>query len=142
MNDDGMTFDASSIEAREIREAQEYGGICVKLVAFLGNARIPMQIDVGFGDAVTPAAQIQPFPTLLDMDAPQLRMYPPETVIAEKVEAAVRLGMTNSRMKDYFDLLVLLREEKGPRARGRCPHRDVSAPENAAPGRSPSGTVG
>ena len=111
VNDDGMTFDASSIEAREIREAQEYGGIRVKLVAFLGNARIPMQIDVGFGDAVTPAAQIQPFPTLLDMDAPQLRMYPPETVIAEKVEAAVRLGMTNSRMKDYFDLLVLLRDE-------------------------------
>ena len=111
VEDDGMTFDSSSIEARDIREAQEYGGIRVTLVARLGNARIPMQIDVGFGDAVTPDAQVHSFPTLLDMEAPRLRMYPPETVIAEKVEAAVTLGMTNSRMKDYFDLLVLLRDE-------------------------------
>jgi len=108
VEDDGLTFDPSSLEAREIRAEQEYGGIRVKLVALLGNARIPMQIDVGFGDAITPEAQIRPYPTLLGMDAPRLRMYPPETVVAEKVEAAVTLGMTNSRMKDYFDLLVLL----------------------------------
>jgi predicted nucleotidyltransferase component of viral defense system len=110
VEDDGLTFDPSSLEAREMREEQEYGGIRVKLVALLGNARIPMQIDVGFGDAITPEAQIRPYPTLLGMDAPRLRMYPPETVVAEKVEAAVTLGMTNSRMKDYLDLLVLLRD--------------------------------
>jgi len=110
VEDDGLTFDPSSLEARGIREEQEYGGIRVKLVALLGNARIPMQIDVGFGDAITPEAHVQLYPTLLGMDAPHLRMYPPETVIAEKVEAAVTLGMTNTRMKDCFDLLVLLRD--------------------------------
>ncbi len=68
-----------------------------------------MQIDVGFGDAITPNAKKQEYPTLLDMDAPQLSMYPPETVVAEKTEAAVKLGMTNSRMKDYYDLLVIFR---------------------------------
>jgi predicted nucleotidyltransferase component of viral defense system len=109
--DDGLTFDSATVNAREIREEQEYGGIRVRLVALLGNARIPMQIDVGFGDAITPGAEVRSYPTLLDMEAPTLRMYPPETVVAEKVEAAVRLGMTNSRMKDYYDLLVLLRDD-------------------------------
>ncbi len=111
VEDDGLTFDPSSLEARAIREEQLYGGIRVRLVALLANARIPMQIDVGFGDAITPDTQLQEYPTLLGMDAPHLRMYPPETVIAEKVETAVKLGMTNSRMKDYFDLLVLLRND-------------------------------
>ena len=107
--DDGLVFDLDSVTAREIREEQEYGGIRVKLVAMLGNARIPMQIDVGFGDAITPEAAVHPYPTLLDAEAPELRMYPPETVVAEKIEAAVTLGMTNSRMKDYYDLLVIFR---------------------------------
>ncbi|MDP6478812.1 MAG: nucleotidyl transferase AbiEii/AbiGii toxin family protein [Phycisphaerales bacterium] len=142
VEDDGMTFDSSSIEAREIRDAQEYGGIRVTLVALLGNARIPMQIDVGFGDAVTPEAQVQPFPTLLDMDAPHLHMYPPETVIAEKVEAVVTLGMTNSRMKDYFDLLVLLRDENTDHERvidalaATFERRRTSLPDEVPPGLS------
>ncbi len=106
---DGLNFDTDTIVTAEIREDQEYGGIRVKLVAMLGNARIPMQIDVGFGDAITPAAQMRSYPTLLDQDAPRLRMYPPETVVAEKLEAAVVRGMTNSRMKDYYDLLVIFR---------------------------------
>ncbi len=107
--DDGLAFDPDSVMATEIREEQEYGGIRVKLVAMLGNARIPMQIDVGFGDAVTPKPKVQAYPTLLEMDAPKLQMYPPETVVAEKLEAAVVRGMTNSRMKDYYDLLVIFR---------------------------------
>jgi len=107
--DDGLVFDPDSLTASEIREEQEYGGIRVKLVATLGNARIPVQVDVGFGDAVTPEAVSRPYPTLLGMDAPELPMYPPETVVAEKLEAAVALGMANSRMKDYYDLLVILR---------------------------------
>ena len=61
------------------------------------------------GDVITPEASVRPFPTLLDMDEPELRMYPPETVVAEKLEAAVTLGMANSRMKDYYDLLVIFR---------------------------------
>lgn len=111
VEDDGLTLDPSSLAAQAIREGQEYGGIRVTLVALLGNTRIPVQIDVGFGDAITPEAQVRQYPTLLGMDAPRLRMYPPETVVAEKVETAVTLGMTNSRMKDYFDLLLLLRPD-------------------------------
>jgi len=102
-------FDPDSLTATEIREEQEYGGIRVKLVAMLANARIPMQIDVGFGDAVTPEAATHAYPMLLDTDAPRLRMCPPETVVAEKLETGVARGMTNSRMKDYYDLLVILR---------------------------------
>lgn len=107
--DDGLTFDPDAVVAAEIREGQEYGGIRVRLVVMLGSARIPMQIDVGFGDAITPDAKVHPYPTLLGMDAPRVRMYPPETVVAEKLEAAVTLGMTNSRMKDFYDLLVIFR---------------------------------
>lgn len=109
VTDDGLAFDFNSVTASEIRDEQEYGGIRVKLTAMLGNARIPMQIDVGFGDAITPEATIRPYPTLLNTDPPELWMYPPETVVAEKLEAAVVLGMTNSRMKDYYDLLVIFR---------------------------------
>jgi predicted nucleotidyltransferase component of viral defense system len=109
VQDDGLSFDADSIIAAEIREEQEYGGIRVKLVAMLGSARSPMQIDVGFGDAITPEATVETYPTLLGMDAPRLGVYPPETVVAEKLETAVARGMTNSRMKDYYDLLVIFR---------------------------------
>ena len=107
--DDGLMFDVNTVVAEEIRQVQEYGGVRVKLTAKLGNARIPMQIDVGFGDVVTPAAKIRSYPTLLGQDAPRLRMYPLETVVAEKLEAVVMLGMANSRMKDYYDLLVIFR---------------------------------
>lgn len=107
--DDGLRLDPTTVAAAEIRGQQEYGGIRAKLVAMLGNARIPMQVDVGFGDTIVPKPKVEAFPTLLDHDAPKVRMYPPETVIAEKLEAIVRLGMANSRMKDYYDLLVILR---------------------------------
>ena len=107
--DDGMRFDPTTVTAAEIREEQEYGGVRVKLLAMLGNARIPMQVDVGFGDTIVPPPKLEVFPTLLDQDAPRLRMYPPETVVAEKLEAIVTLGIANSRMKDYYDLLVIFR---------------------------------
>ncbi len=107
--DDGLRFDPATVTVAEIREEQEYGGIRVKLVAMLGNARIPMQVDVGFGDTIIPQPKVEMFPTLLEQDAPTLRMYPPETVIAEKLEAIVTLGIVNSRMKDYYDLLVIFR---------------------------------
>lgn len=109
--DDGMVFDADSVSVREIRENARYGGLRTNLSGHLGTARIAVQVDVGFGDAVTPAPVEASYPTLLDdLPAPVLRTYPRETVVAEKLDAIVSLGMGNSRMKDYFDILALARE--------------------------------
>lgn len=107
--DDGLVYLPETVQARPIREHQEYGGIRVLLRALLGTAQLRVQVDVGFGDVVTPAAQVAELPTLLDLPAPRLRVYPRETVVAEKFEAMVSLGMTNSRMKDFYDLLMLAR---------------------------------
>lgn len=114
---------------RQTRAAQEYGGVRVELACFLGKARIPLQVDIGYGDAITPAPETQASPTLLPMPAPQLRMYPLETVVAEKFEAIVRLGLGNSRMKDFRDLLTLSqrRDFDGPLLSRSCqtvPGRD------------------
>jgi hypothetical protein len=109
--DDGMNYLVDSVRAKEIREDARYGGIRIELKGMLGNARCDVQIDVGFGDAVTPEPTEVSFPLLLpDNPAPSIRVYPKETVIAEKLEAIVSLGMANSRMKDYFDLFTLLGE--------------------------------
>jgi len=78
------------------------------LSAFLGNAKIPIQIDIGFGDAVTPAPEEIEYPTILDLPAPKVRAYHPVTVIAEKVNAMVVHGLMNSRMKDFYDVYILL----------------------------------
>jgi len=110
VEDDGILFDADSVKAEEIRENQEYGGIRAVFTATLDKAVIPLQVDVGFGDAITPAAEYRIYPALIGMTAPRLRMYPVETVVAEKLEAAVKLGMINSRMKDFYDLLVIFRQ--------------------------------
>ncbi len=104
---DGLAFDLSSIAIEEIRGDQEYSGRRVKLIANLGSARIRVQIDVGFGDVVTPKAKPVEYPVLLDFRAPRVRAYPKETLIAEKLQAMVALGMANSRMKDYYDIYVL-----------------------------------
>lgn len=105
--DDGVTFETESVKAERIRGGQEYEGIRVRVTSRLGSAVVPLQVDVGFGDAVTPAARIEMFPTLLDFEAPQVRVYPRETVVAEKFQAMVQLGIANSRMKDYYDLAYL-----------------------------------
>lgn len=107
IEDDGVTFDPASVETELIREDQEYGGVRVHLVAAVATARIRLQVDVGFGDAITPSAVQVQFPALLDFPAPRLRAYPRETVVAEKVEALVKLGLANSRMKDFYDLAAL-----------------------------------
>lgn len=109
--DDGMRFDADSVQVAPIRKQARYDGLRADLLGWLGTARCNVQLDVGFGDAVTPAAQEVNYPTLLaDAPAPRLRVYPRETVVAEKLEAIIVLGMRNSRLKDYFDLWVLLRQ--------------------------------
>jgi Nucleotidyl transferase AbiEii toxin, Type IV TA system len=92
---------------RRIKEDADYQGVRLTLVAFLEKARIPMQIDIGFGDVVSPEAEERDYPTLLDLPAAHLRMYPRETVIAEKFEAMVDLGTLNTRMKDFFDIWLL-----------------------------------
>ena len=107
---DGINFDSASIHAEEIRKDANYSGIRVTVVGTIDGAKCTVQVDIGYGDAVTPAPEIAMYPVMLkDMPAPELRVYPQYTVIAEKFEAIVSLGMVNSRMKDYFDLWVLLR---------------------------------
>jgi predicted nucleotidyltransferase component of viral defense system len=109
--DDGMAYDPDSITVEEIREEARYGGLRVRLLGMLGNARCVVQLDVGYGDAVTPGPEEAVYPTLLDdQPPPRLRVYPRAAVVAEKLEAIVSLGMANSRMKDYFDLRALARE--------------------------------
>ena len=106
---DGLEFDAGSASGEEIREGQAYGGIRVKLEARLGTARVRLQIDVGAGDVVTPGPEEANFPALLDFPAPRVRAYPVYTVVAEKFESIVALGVRNSRMKDFHDLWFLSR---------------------------------
>ena len=107
---DGIVFAPDSVKADAIREDNTYGGTRITLVARIGSARCALQIDVGFGDAVTPGPQTVAYPTLLgDFPAPTLRVYPVYTVIAEKYQAMVMLGQANSRMKDFFDLAVIAR---------------------------------
>jgi predicted nucleotidyltransferase component of viral defense system len=97
--DDGLTFLPESVQVEAIREDQEYGGMRVKLMAMLGNVRIPLQVDVGAGDAVVPPPEILDYPGLLDLPRARLRAYRPETSIAEKTEAMVRLALANSRSR-------------------------------------------
>jgi predicted nucleotidyltransferase component of viral defense system len=104
---DGLAFLEDSVRGERIKEEEEYEGVRLRLTAALGNARIPLQVDVGFGDAVVPAPEEVAFPTLLGMPAPQLKAYRRETVVAEKFEAMVKLGMLNSRMKDFYDVWEL-----------------------------------
>jgi hypothetical protein len=106
---DGLIFDSDALAATVIREAMEYGGVRLKTAAFLEMTRIPVTIDIGFGDAMTDAAQRLDYPTLLDLPVPQVRAYPPATVIAEKFQAMVALGVLNGRMKDYYDLWAIPR---------------------------------
>jgi hypothetical protein len=98
---DGLRFDAASIAAQEIREEHDYDG--VRVTAYPAHVPITVRMDIGFGDAVTPPATALPFPTLLGHDPPVIRAYPPETAVAEKVEAICTLGIINSRMKDRGD---------------------------------------
>ena len=109
--EDGIAFDPASVKGAVIRKEAGYGGVRIDLQAKLDGARIALQVDIGFGDAVTPAPEAISYRVLLDdLPAPQLRAYPKYTVVAEKFHAICLLGMTNTRMKDYFDLWVLLGE--------------------------------
>jgi len=106
---DGVVFDANSVQIERIREQEEYGGLRITAKATVDNAQIPVVIDIAFGDSVVPGLQEMDLPVMLDFPAPHLRAYARETVIAEKFQAMVMLGRANSRMKDLYDIWVLSR---------------------------------
>lgn len=107
--DDGLAFDVAALTASAIREETEYGGIRLRTSAYLEKTRIPVTLDIGFGDALADASQNIEYPSLLGMERPDIRSYPPEAVIAEKFQAVVALGLANGRMKDFYDLWALPR---------------------------------
>ena len=105
--EDGVEFDCSSLSVTEIKKLDKYPGSRVSFLAFIGGARVALQFDVGCGDSVFPAAERMEYPTLLKGEAPQIRVYPRYTVVAEKFQVMVARGLLNSRLKDYYDLWLL-----------------------------------
>ena len=104
--DDGLEFDTDALTATAIREEMEYGGIRLRTSAYLERTRIPVTLDIGFGDAITTNQMID-YPSLLGMEQPNIRTYSPAAVIAEKFQAIVALGLANGRMKDFYDLWAI-----------------------------------
>jgi hypothetical protein len=109
VEDDGLAFDPATVTTMRIKEDANYEGVRVQFRGTLGTAVLNLQVDIGFGDAVTPAPTTVDFPVLLEFPPARIRIYPRETVVAEKLEAMVYLGLANSRMKDFFDLAFLAR---------------------------------
>jgi hypothetical protein len=107
--EDGLVFEAGAVTGERITEAADYEGVRLRFQGTLGIARVPMQLDVGFGDIVVPSAVRTKYPTILDLPAPELPGYTKESAVAEKLEAMVKLGELNSRMKDFFDIWLLSR---------------------------------
>ena len=107
--EDGVVFDPETLRVDRIREELDYGGLRLRAIASIGGARINLTIDIGFGDALEPGAEVVDYPVMLDLPAPRLRAYARETVIAEKFQAMVALGRANSRMKDFYDVWILSR---------------------------------
>lgn len=137
---DGLTFDPGTVTIEDIRDAAEYGGYRVKLRAHLAGADIPLQVDLALGEAVTPDPVEVTVPSLLDHDPPRLRAYPVETVIAEKFEAMVKLGLANSRLKDYYDLwYILARLSHDPDIVARAVAATFGRRGTALPEKTPAG---
>ena len=105
---DGLIFDSGSVKGQRITEDADYEGIRVKFTGFLQRSRIPMQVDIGFGDIIYPGSKAIEYPVILDLPRPRLRGYPAESVISEKFEAMVKLGLLNSRMKDFYDIRLMI----------------------------------
>ena len=141
--DDGLVFDVDHLSATAIREEMEYGGTRLKTVAYLEKTRIPITIDIGFGDAMADPTRQLDYPTLLDLPAPHIRTYPPATVIAEKFQAIVALGIANGRMKDFYDLWAIPRsidvpdEELDAALAATFERRETAVPTERPVGLSP-----
>lgn len=137
---DGLEFDTKGLQAKPIREEAEYGGMRLTTIARLERTRIQVTIDLGFGDAIAGPAEPIAYPTLLDFPDPEIRVYPPATVIAEKFQAIVALGVANSRMKDYYDLWALPRsreitaEDLDAAIAATFKRRDTAIPTEPPPG--------
>jgi predicted nucleotidyltransferase component of viral defense system len=141
--DDGIVFDVEALSAGVIREEMEYGGVRLKTAAYLERTRIPVTIDIGFGDAMADATHRLDYPTLLDLPVPQVRSYPPASVIAEKFQAMVALGVLNGRMKDYYDLWAIPRaiaitsDDLDAAILATFKRRGTEIPQTRPPGLSP-----
>ena len=107
VEDDGIQFRPDTLRAAAARAEDEYAGVRIDFLAELAGARLPMHIDIGYGDAVTPAPVDIRYPSMLDQPMAELRAYPPETVVAEKFQAMVALDMINTRLKDFYDLWAI-----------------------------------
>ena len=111
VDDDGIQFDMENIRAKRIKEDADYEGVRIRTFALLEKSKVPLQIDIGFGDALVPGAVTATLPTLLDFPAPELQCYHQLTVIAEKFQAMIKLGTLNSRMKDFYDIWNIIQHE-------------------------------
>ncbi|MDP8237682.1 MAG: nucleotidyl transferase AbiEii/AbiGii toxin family protein [Candidatus Hatepunaea meridiana] len=133
---DGVQFEVASIRGEPIIEAAAYAGIRIYVKGSLGNSRLTIHLDIGFGDVVVPDTPKVEFPTILDFPAPTLHTYSRESAIAEKFEAMVRLGLINSRMKDFYDIWLLSTRFDFDRSilseaiRQTFQRRDTEIPEN------------
>lgn len=133
---DGLIFDSATVKGKKIKEDADYEGIRVKFRGFLGRSRIAMQIDVGFGDIIYPGPKIVDYPVILDLPKPRLKGYPIESMVSEKFEAMVKLGLLNSRMKDFYDIWLLMRrfDFKGTRLvkalKRTFSHRKTALPQD------------
>jgi hypothetical protein len=133
---DGLIFDPETVKGQKIKEDADYGGVRIKLVGFLERARIPMQIDVGFGDVIYPKSETIDYPVILNLPNPRLKGYPMESVVSEKFEAMVKLGLLNSRMKDFYDIWLMMRQfdfndsKLAEAIKRTFAHRKTSLPQN------------
>ncbi len=107
---DGLVFSSQTVKGMQVKKDAYYEGVRIKLTGFLGNSRIPMQIDIGFGDVIYPEIPRIDYPVILDFPKPQLKGYPRESVVSEKFEAMIKLGLLNSRMKDFYDIWIMMRQ--------------------------------
>lgn len=105
--DDGLVFDALSVSISDIRAGEDFGGERVVVSCRLGNARLRMRVDIGFGDVIADPGEPVTLPALLEFPAPRLRVYPVDSVVAEKLHAMAVHGTLNSRMKDIYDVCAL-----------------------------------
>lgn len=139
---DGLVFDTGELTASEIREDQVYGGKRLRTTAYLERTQIPITIDLGFGDALTVPEYEIDYGSLLDFDAAKIRAYSPATVIAEKYQAVVALGLINGRMKDFYDLWAIPKateikpEELAAAIKATFERRDTHVPTERPPGLS------
>ena len=107
---DGLVFDPETVKGQRIKKDAEYEGIRVKFLGFLDRSRIHIQIDIGFNDIIYPRSKLTDYPVILDLPKPHLKGYPAESVVSEKFEAMVKLGLLNSRMKDFYDIWLMMHQ--------------------------------